>query len=257
MPDSYQVNISNQNVENVRLNRKGLDLPEKGFIFCCFNNAYKITPTTFKSWMNILTQVENSVLWLLVNNETSIKNLKKEATKLGVDENRLVFAPYISSEKHLNRIQHADLFLDTLPYNAHTTTSDALRMGLPVLTLLGKSFASRVAASLLNAVNLPELITNSQKQYESLAIELATNPKKYKIIKSKLLNNLDNAPLYNSSLFTNLLLPIFSTALAPANEPKNNAKSSGILIFKHKEITANIVSPAPTLSTTLFAKAGA
>jgi predicted O-linked N-acetylglucosamine transferase (SPINDLY family) len=152
--------------------------------------------------MNILTQVENSVLWLLVNNETSIKNLKKEATKLGVDENRLVFAPYISSEKHLNRIQHADLFLDTLPYNAQTTTSDALRMGLPVLTLLGKSFASRVAASLLNAVNLPELITNSQKQYESLAIELATNPKKYKIIKSKLLNNLDNAPLFNSSLFT-------------------------------------------------------
>ena len=202
MPDSYQVNPSKQNFEDVRLNRKGLDLPEKGFIFCCFNNAYKITPTTFKSWMNILTQVENSVLWLLVNNETSIKNLKKEAIKLGIDEKRLVFAPYISSEKHLNRIQYADLFLDTLPYNAHTTTSDALRMGLPVLTLLGKSFASRVAASLLNAVNLPELITNSQKQYESLAIELATNPKKYKIIKSKLLNNLDNAPLFNSPLFT-------------------------------------------------------
>ena len=202
MPDTYQVNISEQNVANEELTRKDLDLPEKGFVFCCFNNAYKITPSTFEGWMNILNHVENSVLWLLVNNETSIANLKKEANKHGIKENRLVFAPYISSEKHLNRIKYADLFLDTLPYNAHTTTSDALRMGLPVLTLQGKSFASRVAASLLNAVNLPELITNSQKHYESLAVELAKNPKKYKNIKSKLLNNLPNAPLFNSTLFT-------------------------------------------------------
>ena len=201
MPNSYQVNISMQNVENVNLNRKELGLPEKSFVFCCFNNAYKITPSTFKGWMNILKQVKDSVLWLLVNNETSINNLRKEAMKLGVDKHRLVFAPYISSEKHLNRIQYADLFLDTLPCNAHTTTSDALRMGLPVLTLQGKSFASRVAASLLNAVNLPDLITNSQEDYENLAIELAKNPEKYKKIKNKLLNNLPNSPLFNTSLF--------------------------------------------------------
>ena len=202
MPDSYQVNISNQTVEDAELTRQELDLPEKGFVFCCFNNAYKITPSIFSIWMNILKQVDGSVLWLLVNNETSIKNLKKEANSLGIDAQRLVFAPYISSEKHLNRIRYADLFLDTLPYNAHTTSSDALRMGLPVLTNIGKSFASRVAASLLNAVGMTELITTSDEDYASLAIELALNPKKYKSVKDKLVSNISSAPLFKIKKFT-------------------------------------------------------
>jgi predicted O-linked N-acetylglucosamine transferase (SPINDLY family) len=146
-----------------------------------------------------------------VNNETAMQNLKKEAINLGVDSHRIVFAPYMSIEKHLNRIQYADLFLDTLPYNAHTTSSDALRMGLPVLTLQGKAFASRVAASLLMAVDLPELIVDSQQDYESLAIELSTNPEKYKIIKEKLSNNLSNAPLFNTPMYVENLESAYKT----------------------------------------------
>jgi predicted O-linked N-acetylglucosamine transferase (SPINDLY family) len=152
--------------------------------------------------MRILKAVEGSVLWLLVNNNNSIENLKKEAVILGVDGDRLVFAPYMPLEEHLNRIKYADLFIDTLPYNAHTTSSDALRIGLPVLTCIGNSFASRVAASILNAVNLPELITTTQEEYESLAIELAMNPEKFKIIKNKLVSNLSITPLYNTPMFT-------------------------------------------------------
>jgi len=131
--------------------------------------------------------------------------------KFGINEDRLVFATYKPIEEYLNSIKQADLFIDTLPYNAHTTTSDALRMGLPVLTCIGHSFASRVAASLLNAVNLPELITTTQEQYESLAIELATNPEKLKIIKDKLVNNLPTAPLYDTPLFTRHLESAYLT----------------------------------------------
>jgi len=202
MPHSYQANTSLIDAPKTSFSRQEIGLPKTGFIFCCFNNNYKITPTTFTGWMRILKAVEDSVLWLFESSNISIKNLKKEAIKFGINENRLVFAKFLPNEEHLTRIQHADLFIDTLPYNAHTTTSDALRMGLPVLTCIGNSFASRVAASLLNAVNLPELITTNQEQYESLAIELATNPEKLKIIKDKLVNNLATSPLYNTPLFT-------------------------------------------------------
>jgi predicted O-linked N-acetylglucosamine transferase (SPINDLY family) len=130
--------------------------------------------------------------------------------KFGINEDRFVFATHMPVEEHLNRIKQADLFIDTLPYNAHTTASDALRMGLPVLTCIGNSFASRVAASLLNAVNLPELITTTQEQYESLAIQLATHPEKLKIIKDKLINNLPTAPLYDTPLFTQQLESAYS-----------------------------------------------
>jgi predicted O-linked N-acetylglucosamine transferase (SPINDLY family) len=176
-------------------------LPDTGFVFCCFNNNYKITPTTFAGWMHILTAVEGSVLWLFESNSSAVNNLRKEAVKLGINEERLIFAKYMPIADHLNRIQMADLFLDTLPCNAHTTTSDALRMGLPVLTLIGHSFASRVAASLLNAVNLTELITTTQEQYESLAIDLAMQPEKLKALKEKLAHNLPTAPLYDTLLF--------------------------------------------------------
>jgi predicted O-linked N-acetylglucosamine transferase (SPINDLY family) len=161
--------------------------------------------------MRILAAVDDGVLWLFENNTTTTKNLKKEAMKFGINEDRLVFATHMPVEEHLNRIKQADLFIDTLPYNAHTTTSDALRMGLPVLTCMGNSFASRVAASLLNAVNLPELITTTQEQYESLAIELATHPEQLKIIKDKLANNLSTAPLYDTPLFTRNLESAYLT----------------------------------------------
>ena len=208
---SYQVNDSTQSLPETIFNRQDLGLPETGFVFCCFNNTFKITPSTFAGWMRILNSVEDSVLWLYEKNNKTTKNLKKEAMKFGINEDRLVFATYMPAEEHLNRIKQADLFIDTLPYNAHTTTSDALRMGVPVLTCIGNSFASRVAASLLNAVNLPELITSTQEEYESLAIELATHPEKLKIIKDKLVNNLPTAPLYDTPLFTRHLESAYLT----------------------------------------------
>jgi predicted O-linked N-acetylglucosamine transferase (SPINDLY family) len=142
-------------------------------------------------------------LWLPKGNSTAIEHLKNEAKKKGIESSRFIFAQHLPSmEDHFNRLKLADLFLDTNPYNAHTTCSDALRMGLPVLTCIGESFVSRVAASLLNAVNLPELITHSREEYESLAIELASQPEKLKRIKDKLAANLSTAPLYDTKLFT-------------------------------------------------------
>ena len=202
LPNSYMVNQSKLKVSKRLFTRQGVGLPDEGFVFCCFNKQYKISPTTFAGWMRILKAVDGSVLWLFVTGDSAIKNLKKEAKKNGIDENRLVFAQNILNEKHLSRHKLADLFLDTLPFNAHTTASDALRMEVPVLTCIGEAFSGRVAASILKAVNLPEMITTTQEQYERLAIELATNPEKLKIIKNKLANNLPTAPLYDTSLFT-------------------------------------------------------
>jgi len=202
MPNSYQANISKRDVSNNSISRKDQELPETGFIFCCFNNSYKITPIIFKAWMKILSEVDDSVLWLFEKNSTTTKNLKKAAKNLGVNSGRLVFAKHMSVEDHLERIKLADLFLDTLPYNAHTTSSDALRMGLPVLTLVGESFASRVAASLLHAVNLPELITFSEDQYIDYAIKIASSPSSLQKIKTKLSVNLSSSSLFDSKLFT-------------------------------------------------------
>ena len=146
-----------------------------------------------------------------VNNESAKTNLTKEIVLRGIDANRLIFGEQLPMPEYLARYWVADLFLDTLPYNAATTASDALRMGLPVLTCIGNSFSSRVAASVINAVNLPELITTTQEQYESLAIELATNPEKLKIIKDKLVNNLPTAPLYDTPSFTRHLESAYLT----------------------------------------------
>ena len=211
MPNSYQVNISNLIFSKALFSRDDLNLPAEGFVFCCFNSIYKITPEVFAGWMRILNSVSESVLWMYSKNSFAIENLKQEAAKHGIDKDRLIFASFMTTKDHLKRIQSADLFLDTLPYNAHTTASDALRVGLPVLTRIGESFTSRVASSLLNAVNLPELITTSQEDYEALAIELATNSKKYKSLKDKLLNNLPKAPLYDTPLFTRHIESAYKT----------------------------------------------
>ena len=208
---SYQVNDSKQSLPAMVFTRQDLGLPETGFVFCCFNNTFKITPSTFDGWARILKKVDGSVLLLYVDNETAKNNLTKEVILRGIDPKRLIFGKRLPMLDYLARYRVADLFLDTLPYNAGTTASDALRMGLPVLTCQGHSFASRVAASLLNAVNLPELITTSQEQYESLAIELAMHPEKLKSIKDKLTGNLPTALLYDTPLFTRHLESAYLT----------------------------------------------
>jgi predicted O-linked N-acetylglucosamine transferase (SPINDLY family) len=202
LPNSYQVNDRKRVISDKQFTRQELGLPEHGFVFCCFNNNFKILPATFEGWMRILKAVEGSVLWLFQDNAWAVENLKKEAEKQGIASDRLVFAERVPLAEHLARHRQADLFLDTFPYNAHTTTSDALWAGLPVLTLMGSSFASRVAASLLNAIGLPELITTTQEEYEALAIELALNPKKLTGIKLKLAKNRLTAPLFDTPLFT-------------------------------------------------------
>ena len=201
LPHSYQVNDAKRAIAEKTFTRKELELPDSGFVFCCFNNNYKITPETFSGWMRILKKVEGSVLWLFENNPVAAENLRKQAVIRGVASERLIFARRMSPAEHLARHRAADLFIDTLPYNAHTTASDALWAGLPVLTCMGEAFASRVAASLLNAVNLPELITVTQAQFEALAIELATDPARLKQLRDKLQQNRLTAPLFNSRLF--------------------------------------------------------
>ena len=202
LPHSYQANDRKRAISEKKFTRQELGLPSKGFVFCCFNNNYKILPTTFNAWMQILKMVDGSVLWLLKDNPWVSENLKKEAAKQGIDATRLVFAERMSLPEHLARHRHADLFIDTLPCNAHTTASDALWTGLPVLTLMGESFASRVAASLLNSIGLSELITTSQEEYIALAIKLADNTHKLADIKRQLKQNRLTTPLFDAPLFT-------------------------------------------------------
>jgi predicted O-linked N-acetylglucosamine transferase (SPINDLY family) len=202
LPNSYQANDRKRLISDRKFSRQELNLPENSFVFACFNNNYKILPTIFASWMRILQSVEGSVLWLLQDNLLCAKNLKDMAKNHGVSEARLIFAERTSVPEHLARHRQADLFLDTFPYNAHTTASDSLWSGLPVLTLKGKSFASRVASSLLSAINLPELITSSPEEYEALAIELATNPQRLATLRQALAENRTTTPLFNTPLFT-------------------------------------------------------
>jgi predicted O-linked N-acetylglucosamine transferase (SPINDLY family) len=201
LPNSYQVNDAKRVISSRAFTREELGLPASGFVFACFNNTYKITPAVFAAWMRILMRVGDSVLWLFETNSDAVDNLRKEAAARGVDPCRLVFAKRLPLPEHLARIRMADLFLDTLPYNAHTTTSDALWAGLPVLTCPGESFASRVAASLLNAIALPELIADSPEAYENRALELAGDPVQLGAIRRKLAENRNTAPLFDSRLF--------------------------------------------------------
>lgn len=201
MPDCYQPNCKIRAISEARISRSQFGLPESGVVFASFNNNYKITPNIFSCWMRILAAVDSSVLWLLSTNAKAAANLKLEAALRGIDPERLIFAERVPIEDHLNRLSLADLMLDTFPYGAHTTCSDALRMCLPVITIAGKSFASRVSASLLNAVMLPELVTFSDEDYERLAVELARNAQQLKDIREKLSVNLASSPLFDSSLF--------------------------------------------------------
>ena len=202
LPNCYQVNDSKRKISDKPFTRLDCGLPEKGFVFCCFNNGYKIQPQMFQIWMRILQSVEGSVLWLYEDNSTASANLRREAEQLGVDSNRLIFAPRLPMEEHLARHCMADLFLDTLPYNAHTTASDALWAGIPVLTCMGKSFAGKVAASLLNAIDLSELIAYNEQEYEDKALQIATAPQVLNSLKTRLSMNKTTSSLFNIDQFT-------------------------------------------------------
>ena len=205
LPNSYQVNDRKRVISDKTFTRAELGLPEQGFVFCSFNNNYKILPATFDCWMRILKAVDGSVLWLYEDNAAAAHHLRQEAEKRGINSSRLVFAKNMPLAEHLARHRLADLFIDAFPCNAHTTASDALWAGLPVLTLMGNSFASRVAASLLNAIGLPELVTTTSQAYEALAIELAKNPEKLAALKQKLASNRLTTPLFDTPQFTKAL----------------------------------------------------
>jgi len=206
---SYQANDRKRKISNKVFSRYDLGLPEKGFVFCCFNNNYKILPATFDVWMRILKNVEGSVLFLYAESKLVQENLKREAETRGIDGSRLIFGIRLPNDEYLARYRACDLFLDTFPYNAGTTASDALWSGLPILTLMGQSFASRMAASLLNAIGLPELITATQEEYVGLAINLATNPEILNAIKNKLAANRSTSILFNAPLFTSSLEKVY------------------------------------------------
>jgi predicted O-linked N-acetylglucosamine transferase (SPINDLY family) len=202
LPDAYIVDDSKRIASSRIFTREEFGLPENAFVFCCFNNDYKFNPQVLDGWSRILLAAKNSVFWISENNERFRINITIEFEKRGIDSMRIIFAPRVElMADHLARYALADLFLDTRPYNAHTTTVDSLKAGVPVLTLKGQSFPSRVAASLLNAIGLPELITNTEEDYEALAIELAINPKKFADIKLRLAKNRLTAPLFNTPLF--------------------------------------------------------
>ena len=203
LPNTYMVDDSKRTASTKVFTREEFGLPKNAFVFCCFNNDYKFNPQVLDSWSRILLTVKNSVIWISENNKYFRSNIVAEFESRGIDHDRIIFAQRVEMmADHLSRYALADLFLDTHPYNAHTTALDSLKAGVPVLTLMGQSFASRVAASLLNAIGLPELITNTQEEYEALAIDLAMNPQKLTDIKLKLAKNRLTAPLFDTPLFT-------------------------------------------------------
>ena len=202
LPGSYQVNDARRVIAETTPTRADCGLPDTGFVFCCFNNNYKITPAVFDIWMRLLQRVPGSVLWLLQGSPAVAENLQQQAQQRGVAPERLVFAPRLPLPEHLARHRLADLFVDTLVYNAHTTASDALWAGLPVLTCAGSTFASRVAASLLRAAELPELVTDTTAAYEALAYTLATAPGTLASLHARLAQSRATCALFNTAQFT-------------------------------------------------------
>jgi protein O-GlcNAc transferase len=201
MPDSYQSNDARRRLADRVPSRAECGLPETGFVFCCFNSSYKISPGLFDIWMRLLQQRNGSVLWLVEDNAAATRNLRREAERRGVDARRLIFAPRVKLEDHLARHRLADLFLDTYPCNAHTTASDALWAGLPLITHLGHTFAGRVAASLLAAVGLPELITRCWEEYEELALQLSSDSERLAGIKARLARDRASHPLFDTGRY--------------------------------------------------------
>jgi predicted O-linked N-acetylglucosamine transferase (SPINDLY family) len=209
LPDCYQPNDRARRIAADTPSRAACALPDTGFVFCAFNQAYKITPTLFDIWMRLLAATPASVLWLLETHPEASANLRATAARAGIDPQRLVFAPRLPLPDHLARHRLADLFLDTLPVNGHTTTSDALWAGLPVLTCAGNTFVSRVAGSLLHAVGLPDLVTFSLEDYEALARDLARDTARLAALRQRLATNRDIAPLFDSARYTRNLEALY------------------------------------------------
>ena len=209
LPNCYQANQSKIEISNKNFVKKDFKLPNESFVFACLNSNYKINPIIFDSWMKILIECKDSVLWLLKENEQSAKNLIKEASIRGVNKSRIIFAEKTSLDVHLKRMRFIDLFLDTFPYGAHTTASEAIRMGVPVITIMGNSFASRVASSILKNVGLENLITKDIEEYTSASINFGLNKNKILDIKNHLSNPSSTENLFNSKKFTKELENIF------------------------------------------------
>ena len=202
LPDAYLPTDAGLRISPNTPTRGDCGLPETGFVFCSFSHDYKISPPIFNIWMRLLQQIPDSVLWLMSRNELSRSNLRKEASLRGIEPERLIFAERVPLvEDHLARYRLADLFLDTFPYNAHTTTADALMAGLPVLTYSGNAFPARVAGSLLQAISMPDLVTDSLEAYETLALHLAREPSLLKDIRRRLAANKEYSPLFNTQQF--------------------------------------------------------
>ena len=205
LPHTYMPTDNTRKFSKNSMDRRSLGLPNDAFVICCFNNNYKIMNAEFDIWMRVLSKIENSVLWLRQSNWWAAENIKKEAWKRKIDPARIVFAERVPMDEHLTRQRFADLFVDTFNYNAHTTATEALWAGLPVITMRGQGFAARVGSSLLNAVGMSELITESEKEYEALILELATNKDKLINVKKKLAANLLSTPLFDTEQYTKYL----------------------------------------------------
>jgi protein O-GlcNAc transferase len=216
LPVSYYVHDSKRPPVDEPRSRSAYGLPEQGFVYCCFNNSHKLTPDVFAIWMRLLRRVEDSVLWLLADNATFVNNLRRRAQESGAAPERLVFAERAELQEYLSRQRCADLALDTFYYNGHTTTSDALWAGLPVVTRKGTTFAGRVAASLLQAIGLPDLVTHTAEEYEELAFRLATEQELLDSIKQRLVRNRATSSLFDTAAFTKHLEAAYRTMVGRA-----------------------------------------
>jgi protein O-GlcNAc transferase len=250
LPHSYQPNDTRRAISQPVPSREACGLPAEGFVFCSFNNSYKISPDIFDIWMRLLDGVPSSVLWLLEANALVSENLAREATNRGIDPARLVFAPKMEQPDHLARQVHADLFLDTLPVNAHTTASDALWAGVPVLTCAGKSFAARVAGSLLTAAGLPELVVATLPEYETAALALARDPVLLRSLRETLAKNRHTMPLFDIQRYTQDLEAVFENmaAIAVSGEPPRSFAAAD-LPSRPRKVAAprseTVPAPAP------------
>jgi predicted O-linked N-acetylglucosamine transferase (SPINDLY family) len=202
LPDTFQANDSRRKISDRGFSRAEVVLPENAFVFCSFNNSYKITPAMFDVWMRLLQKVDGTVLWLVGGNTSVERNLKKEAQRRGVDSGRLIFCSRVAYPEYLARYRLADLFLDTFPFNGGTTASDALWAGLPLISCAGDAFASRMAGSLLMAIGMPEMVAQSLPDYEAIACKLAGNPDLMSSAKRKLAQNRGSYPLFDTLRFT-------------------------------------------------------
>jgi protein O-GlcNAc transferase len=216
LPDCYLPNDSARCNDPDTPKRADAGLPATGFVFSCLNSSYKFSPGTYAIWKGLLKAVNGSVLWLTESNPAAVRNLKLEAEARSAAAERLVFAPFVTSaEDHLARLRLADLFLDTLPFNAHSTACDALWAGLPVITCVGRAFPGRVRPSVLKAVGLPELITHSLDEYEALALKLARDSAALTSLRAKRARNRTTHPLFDMKRFTRSLETAFVTMWEP------------------------------------------